>query len=206
MRIGIDVDGVLLDTRHFMLKYGSRFFRKKPVNPDAYTVEEIFGVSGLPVLLFGMRWFLPYYCRSYPPYPDAAGVYRRLKRGGHSIYQITARKFAMSDSPLGRYSRRALTNWLHRNGFCCDKLLLCDEKHAAAEKLKYCRQYHVSVMIEDHPVTAKLLAEHGICVLLFDQPYNRGISAENLIRVKNWRGAEQSQRAYLMKKGEKNHE
>lgn len=152
-----------------------------------------------------MRWFLPYYCRSYPPYPDAAGVYRRLKREGHSICQITARKFARSDSPLGRYSRRALTNWLRNNGFCCDKLLFCDEKRVADEKLRYCQKYHISVMIEDHPVTAKTLAEHGTRVLLFDQPYNRGISAENLLRVKNWREADRALNA-LTKKGEDNHE
>ena len=189
MRIGIDVDGVLIHTRQFMLQYGTKFFRRPPVNPDAYTIEEMYGISGAPVLLFGIRWFFPYYCRNYPSVPDAAAVYHKLKRGGHTIYQITARKFALSRSPVGLYSFSALKQWLAKNHFCYDRLLLCDEKHAADEKLRYCQQYRIDIMLEDNPATAEKLAQHGFRVLLFDAPYNRTSSAENLIRVKNWREA-----------------
>ncbi len=202
MRVGIDVDGVLIHTRRFLLRYGSRFFRRKPLHPGAYTIEEMYGVSGIPVLLFGLRWFFPYYCRKYPPNPGAADVYRELKRSGHTIYQITARKFARSHSPVGRYSYHALTNWLRKNGFCYDKLLLVDEKNAAQEKLRYCQKYRVDIMIEDNPVTAETLTKHGIRVLLFDAPYNRGISADNLIRVQNWSDAGAYLRQYQNKEKE----
>ncbi len=199
MRVGIDVDGVLIDTREFMLSFGRRFFRREPVDPDGYTIEEMFGVSGVPVLLFGMRWFLPYYCRKYPPYKEAAGVYRRLKKRGSTIFQITARKFALSRSPLGRYSFNSLKKWLKRNRFCYDRLLLVNEKEAAREKLKCCRRFGIDVMIEDNPETALTLARNGIWVLLFDAPYNRNASADRIIRVKNWREAEE----YLGKLGSK---
>ena len=186
MRVGIDVDGVLLDTRRFMLKYGQRFFRRIPVDPAGYTIEEMFGVSGSQVLLFGMRWFLPYYCRNYPPFPGAAEVYRELKNDGDMICQITARKFVLQHSPLGLYSCTALKNWLKKNHFCYDRLLLCDEKQAAQEKLIYCRQCGIDVMLEDNPVTAEVLAGNGIIVLLFDEPYNRNVISKKIIRVRNW--------------------
>lgn len=202
MNIGIDVDGVLLDTRQFMLEYGKRFFRREPVDPAGYTIEEMFGVSGVPVLLFGMRWFLPYYCRKYPPSPGAAEVYRELKDSGNMIWQITARKFALNPSPLGRYSHRALEGWLSRNGFCYDRLLLVDEKRAAQEKLGCCRKHGIDIMIEDNPDTALALAGNGIKVLLFDAPYNREAESENIVRVHNWdeagrylRGSNQIQRS-----------
>ena len=190
MNIGIDVDGVLLNTHKFMLKYGQRFFRKKPVEPSGYTIEEMFGVDGIPVLLFGMRWFLPYYCRKFPPYPNSAKLYGELKNSGNTIWQITARKFALQHSPLGRYSYNALKKWLSRNGFCYDRLLLCDEHRAAQEKLSFCLKHGIDIMMEDNPDTAMTLAGNGIKVLLFDAPYNRKAVSEKLIRVKNWDEAE----------------
>lgn len=186
MRIGIDVDGVLLNTEKFMLKYGSRFFRKEPVDQYGYTIEEIFGVSGIPVTLFGIRWFFPFYCRKYPPYSGAAKVYDELRRNGDSIYQITARKFAASKSPIGKMSFRFLKKWLRKNRFHYNKLIICDEKNVSAEKLGHCKNHNINVMIEDNPWTAALLAENGIRVLLYDAPYNRHVSAENITRVHNW--------------------
>ena len=102
----------------------------------------------------------------------------------------------------GAMSSNALTNWLRKNGFCYDKLLLVDEKNAAQEKLRYCQKYRVDIMIEDNPVTAETLTKHGIRVLLFDAPYNRGISADNLIRVQNWSDAGAYLRQYQNKEKE----
>jgi hypothetical protein len=190
MRIGVDVDGVLVNTAGFMHKYGRRFFRKAPVDPSGYTIEEIFDVSGLPVLLFGIRWFFPYYCRNYPPFPYADKVYKDLDRNGHKIYQITARKFTLSRSPLGKASLKLLKNWLRKNGFKYNKLILCDEKNVAEEKLRYCRQYHIQVMLDDNPETAEMLAKNNIRVLLYDAPYNKNIAHELITRVGNWKDIE----------------
>jgi uncharacterized HAD superfamily protein len=41
--------------------------------------------------------------------------------------------------------------------------------------------------VEDHPKNAEAYAEAGIPVYLFDQPYNRRVSASKLItRVASW--------------------
>lgn len=203
MRIGVDVDGVLVDTRGFMLHYGRKFFGKEPVDPSGYSIEEIFGVSGITVILFGLRWFFPYYCRKYPPYKGAARVYSELRKGGNAVFQITARKFALSRSIIGWYSRCALKRWLKKNRLHYDKLIFCDEKKVAYEKLRYCKKFRIKIMIEDNPETAAALAAHGITVLLFDAPYNQNVASERIIRVKNWSEAENALNK-LMDKGENN--
>ena len=44
MRIGIDIDGVLTNVSRFQLDYGSMFFNKRVVNPNAFesTLVEYF--------------------------------------------------------------------------------------------------------------------------------------------------------------------
>ncbi len=186
MKIGIDVDGVLLDTSSFLQDYGSVFFRRQPVSPSAYTVEEMYEVSGSAVTMFGLRWFFPVYCRTYPPYAGAADVYASLRKEGHIILQITSRKLVTGHSPLAALSRFLLKRWLYRNRFCYHELILCGEEGVAAQKLRCCLEQQVQVMIEDHPDTALLLAQHGISVLLYDAPYNQHIRDARIQRVRNW--------------------
>ena len=45
MRIGIDIDGVLTNVSRFQLDYGSMFFNKRVVNPNAFEIRDIYDVS-----------------------------------------------------------------------------------------------------------------------------------------------------------------
>ena len=186
MNIGVDVDGVLLDTPAFLREYGTKFFHKAPVHSDACGIKEMYEVGKLRVFFFGLRWFLPFYCRKYPPYPGAAQVYEDLRREGHDIYQITARSAATSRHLLGYLSRKLLIQWLQINHFFYHVLILCDESDASMQKLDHCLENNVDVMIDDNPTTAQLLADHGIQVLLYDAPYNQTLQGEGITRVKNW--------------------
>lgn len=186
MNIGIDVDGVLLDMSTFLKRYGSSFFRRQPVSPSAYTAEEMYEVSKGAVTLFGLRWFFPVYCRTYPPYEGAADVYASLCEKGHIILQITSRKLVTKRSPLAALSRFLLKQWLYRNRFYYHELILCEEEGVAGQKLRCCLERQVQVMIEDHAETALLLAEHGISVLLYDAPYNQRVRDPRIHRVRNW--------------------
>ncbi len=186
MNIGVDVDGVLLDTPSFLQEYGRRFFHRAPVRVDACGIREMYGVNDLQVFFFGLRWFLPFYCRKYPPYPEAAQVYEDLRKEGHDIYQITARSAATSKHFLGYLSRKFLIQWLQINHFFYHVLILCDEADAPMQKLDHCLENNVDVMIDDNPTTAQLLADHGIQVLLYDAPYNQTLQGEGITRVKNW--------------------
>ena len=186
MNIGVDVDGVLLNTPEFMRKYGERYFKRPPADPDAYEMEDMFRVSHKQVFFFGLRWFLPYYCRKYPPYPQAGSTYGELIREGNKIFQITSRKATMDHNLIGYLSRRFLNHWLRDNGFFHDKLFYCHEEGVSWQKLMHCLENNVDVMIDDNPVTANVLANNGIRVLLYDAPYNQSIEGDHITRVKNW--------------------
>ena len=186
MNIGVDVDGVLLNTPEFMREYGERYFKRPPADPDAYDMEDMFRVSHKQVFFFGLRWFLPYYCRKYPPYPHAGSTYDELIKEGNKIFQITSRKATTDHTLIGYFSRRFLNQWLRNNGFFHDKLFYCHEEGVSWQKLMHCQENDVEVMIDDNPITANVLAGHGIRVLLYDAPYNQYIEGDGITRVKNW--------------------
>jgi len=186
MNIGVDVDGVLLNTPEFMRKYGERYFKRPPADPDAYDMEDMFRVSHKQVFFFGLRWFLPYYCRKYPPYPQAGYTYDKLIKEGNKIIQITSRKATTAHTLIGFFSRRFLNRWLRDNGFFHDKLICCEEEGVSYQKLMHCQENNVDVMIDDNPITANVLADHGIKVLLYDAPYNQYLEGDGITRVRNW--------------------
>lgn len=156
MNIGVDCDGVLTDMTAYICQYGEKWFRRKPVNPCGETTAEIFGCSEKEEFRFGLRYFFTY-CRKWPPRENAAEVIERLGKDGHILYQITARKFAISHNPLGAYSRFLYRQWLEKNGFHFRDIFFCSEKNTPGDKLDGCRRFSVDVMIEDPPISQCIL-------------------------------------------------
>lgn len=181
MVIATDADGVLTDMSGFNFVYGERFFGHKPTDPSGYTTAEIFGESKRREFLFGLRHFYDY-CSRLSPRENAVEVCNRLGK----VYVITARKFSTQRTPLGALSRRLFRKWADKNGFDFADIFYCSEVDTPPQKLSYCRRISADVMIEDNVKTALFLAENGIRVLLFDAPYNQGISHENIVRVFSW--------------------
>lgn len=186
MKIGVDCDGVLTDMSAYIQSYGQRYFNRKPQNPAGYGVKEVFGCDEKENLRFGLRYF-PFYCKKWPPRPGAAEAVRRLHAHGHRLYEITARMFVTRRDPLGWYSRRMFRTWIRRYGFSFEDICFCAEERSPEDKLAGCRQYGVDLMIDDKPEVALHLADNGVPVLLFDAPYNQGVSHENITRVYNWK-------------------
>lgn len=185
MKIGVDCDGVLTDLSAYYQKYGERFFRRKPDEPDGCSISEMFGCSGRVEFIFGMRYFIPY-CKKWPPRVNAAETLRKLADDGHELYQITARKFVTDTGLLGRYSRDMHAKWLNENNFHFKDIFYCSEGMAPEHKLKACRKYPIDVMIDDRPEVAWYLSSRGLRVLLFDTPYNQRAYCPEAIRVKDW--------------------
>ena len=185
MIIGVDCDGVLTDMSAFILKYGKKWFKRAPDNPNGYSVTDVFGCTEKEETKFGLRYF-PQYCRSWPPREGAVETVNKLNSAGHTLYEISARKFVTMKNPLGSYSRFLYKAWLRKNAFHFDGICLCAENGAAEEKLAYCRACGVELMIDDRSDVALLLAENGIPVLLFDAPYNQNFEHPNVIRVYSW--------------------
>lgn len=185
MIIGVDCDGVLTDMTAYICRYGEKWFRRKPVNPCGESAAEIFGCSEKEEFRFGLRYFFTY-CRKWPPRENAAEVIERLGKDGHMLYQITARKFVVSQNPLGAYSRHLYRQWLKKNGFHFQDIFFCSEKNTPGDKLNGCHRFSVDVMVEDRPEIGVYLAKNGIRVLLFDTLYNQDVEGENITRVYSW--------------------
>lgn len=186
MVIATDADGVLTDMSGFNYLYGEKFFKHKPTDPNGYTTAEIFGESKSRELLFGMRYFYDY-CSRISPRENAPGVCRRLRKNGHSLYVITARKFSTMNNPLGSVSRALFRKWVRKNGLPFKDIFFCSEENTPSQKLQYCRKISADIMIDDKPDIALYLAENGINVLLFDAPYNKEAEHKNITRVYSWR-------------------
>lgn len=185
MRIGVDCDGVLTDMSAYICEYGEKWFKRKPTNPSGYSVSEVFGCSDREEFKFGLKYFF-FYCKKWPPREQAVDIVKKLNAEGHTLYEITARKFVTMKNPLGWYSRFLYERWLKKNEFCFDDIYFCSEEFASEDKLAGCMKYKVDVMVEDRDNVALYLANNGVRVLLFDAPYNQGVSHENIVRVKCW--------------------
>lgn len=185
MKIGIDADGVLTNMSAFYIEYGEKFFKCKPFNPAGYSISEIFDCSAKQEFRFGLKYFVKY-CNDCPPRANCTETLAKLNVDGHELYEITARKFVTSHSPLGAYSRHLFERWLKAHGMEFKEIFYCSESNSPIDKLKGCRQFGIDVMIDDRSNVAMYLAENGIKVLLFDAPYNQEVSHKNIIRVTDW--------------------
>ena len=81
MNIGLDVDGVLVDTQTFQLREGERYFRKKygllVKNPDMFEVMDVFECTRKQREAFWIRYIWKY-CLKEPMTKDAAKVVNQL--------------------------------------------------------------------------------------------------------------------------------
>lgn len=186
MIIGVDCDGVLTDMAEFVVQCGEKWFKRQPVKLNSLDPSEMFNCSKLQEQLFGIRYFLPY-CKKCPPRKHAAAAVKKLISDGHKVYQITARKFASGTNPLGRYIRRVHKQWLEKHGFQFSGIFFCSDSKGPADKLRGMKSVSADVMIDDRSDIALYLAKRGVKVLLFDNPYNKGVQHKNIIRVYGWK-------------------
>lgn len=179
MKIGIDCDGVLTDMSEYIYEYGEKWFKRKPSNPDSYSVTEIFDCTDKEEFLFGLRYFFTY-CKKWPPRTDAVKINNMLINDGHQLYEITARKFVMMKNPLGWYSRHVFEKWLKKYGFIFNGIYYCSENNSPKDKLEGCRKFDIDIMIDDKPEVAMYLAENDIKVFLVDAKYNQEVRHNNI--------------------------
>ncbi len=183
--IGIDADGVLNNMSKFNIECGTKFFKREPIHPEAYSVKEMFGCSTFMEILYGLVYF-PRYCKEYEARENADSVIQRLNQEGHALHEITARKFVTCRNILGTYSRGMFETWTRKYNMHFKSYEYCSEKFSPRDKWLACHKLSVDVMIEDKPEVALYLANHGVQVLLFDAPYNKDLKHENITRVSDW--------------------
>ena len=126
-------------------------------------------------------------------YEDCPIVLERLVQSGHEIYFVTARNEA----------RRMVTETWLREKRILDYAKAVhlkphgefnpdyprgryDPEGSANYKARLAEELRLDMFCEDDVVIAKTLADRGIRVLLFDQPWNRDLAHERITRVSGW--------------------
>lgn len=185
MKIGIDTDGVITDMLAFNTAYGREHLHREPACPAGRTLHEMYAFKRWKKPVFYIRAFRAY-TRQCPPRAGAADVLRVLRAAGHEVISVTARYGTLSHTPFRAISRRALSRFYEENGLVFDKVVYCTEQAGEHSKKAACQRENITLAVDDDPDIALSLAESGIRVLLFDCPYNRDCTHENITRVTTW--------------------
>ena len=126
-------------------------------------------------------------------YSDCPAVLERMVAAGHELYFVTARA----------ERRRYITEtWLREKGlFDYAKAVHLkptgefnpeyprgryDPTGSADYKTRLAKELALDAFCEDDVVISQKLAQAGVQVFLFDQPWNREVSGERISRVAGW--------------------
>ena len=184
MRIGIDIDGVLLNMGQFIFDYGSKYCYDHNIDfsikESEYDESKVLGISSAEAEKFWNEYLVKY-VTEYSPRECAKQVIDILKEN-NEIYIITARnEYGLPPKEYGHMQE--LTNkWLNANNINYDKLLFTSE-----DKLSVCQENNIDVMIEDSPRNIKKLTkDDDIHIFCYDNPYNKEVKGKNITRVYSW--------------------
>ncbi|MDD3392708.1 MAG: 1-acyl-sn-glycerol-3-phosphate acyltransferase [Bacilli bacterium] len=183
--VGTDKDGVLTNMSKYKIEKGRDYFGQEPINLNGYSTREIFGVSKLQDIIFGLK-FLDEYFLEVETREDASNVINSLIEFGCEFHEITAAMFTTIDNKIGEKYRNYNEEWNNKNNLSFSSIQYCSESNSPRDKYIACHKLDVDVMIEDKSDVAIYLAERGIQVLLMDTPYNKAVIHENIKRVHSW--------------------
>ncbi len=182
VRIGIDIDGVLLNMGQFVLDYGSKFCYEHnldfEIQDGEYDERKAFGLSEEEAEKFWNEYLVKY-IESMPR--ECTKEVIDILKENHEIYIITARdEYGLPQEYYG--SMQKLTKkWLEENKIYYDKLIFSSEG-----KLDVCQENKIDVMIEDSPNNIEKLSKGDLQVFCYDSSYNKKANGNNVIRVYSW--------------------
>lgn len=167
--ICVDVDDVICDLEPWRIDLGA-------LTPEqAAASHKLAATEAMKNRFYANGGF-----RDMEPIAGAVDAFHALRAAGWKIVLITAR-------PQWQYKRLHSDTvfWLQKHGFVYDLLLFSRNKVEAI--YEHVQPAWPAYFVEDHPSNAVALAEAGIHVLMYDQPYNRNVSAKGaLTRVASW--------------------
>ena len=179
MRIGIDIDGVMVNIEEFMLDYGSKYFIRQNVNlvaPDGYDIHDIFDVSKEYEDEFWDK-FIQIYLKKRPR-EFVGEVIRKLKSDGNKIFIITARSTENKYISAKKMQEDTIA-WLKEYNIDYDEIIFTSDKVSA------CVDNHIDLMIEDSNSNIKAISEI-LPVIVFDAKYNKSANGRNIYRAYTW--------------------
>lgn len=169
MRIGIDLDGVVVDS---ISRWIEVFNREVGTAYPAGTLVDTFGTPANEAV--SRRHELEMLIAP-PPMAGARDGLNHLRQAGHELVVVTAR------SPRLRGLTEA---WLDYHGLAVDSMHFLE----GGNKGVVAAREGLGLFVEDAPHNALAVAEAGVPVLLFDAPYNRDLAHSLIRRASGWDG------------------
>ena len=171
MKIGIDLDGVIVDTiTHVSLELSRHLGFYVSPNDVANRYGEIEGADDIFV-----KHGVEMLC-TIAPFDDTVRVINDLAIK-HEIYFISARYMLHYPATL---------DWLTKHCLPCENVLFTEGK----SKAEICKELGIEVFIEDSIRNAMELVQAGIKVILYESDYSIDVIDERLHRCSNWADVE----------------
>lgn len=166
MRIGIDIDNTIVDTRKSVFKYKrkSKFKHNKGYYLEWSKKEQ--------------EEFLKEYVEEIQKHAEVKEYAKEaidlLKEMGHDIVIITYR-----DNLLSNKTKKNTMQYLKEHTIYYDEIVF-----GAFNKGKVCKEKHIDLLIDDSLENIKSAVQVGISVLVYPMFYNKNTKYP---RVKNWK-------------------
>ena len=170
--IGIDIDGVIVDTGTVMLPLVSEACARPVAYQDlcSWDLGEALNIDEETMKSIWERIFNSDALRHAPPIDGAINGLSTLRK--HEIWLVTSRPITI---------RELTISWLHDNGAHYDQIVF----NRRGDKLTVGPSFNV--FIEDFLDEAITIAEANIFAIIFDQPWNQASELPaNCKRAYNW--------------------
>lgn len=182
MKIGIDLDGVVVDTYRHTIKFYNSLFRSE------IGIEEFPAHTKMVKYLIGTYSFKEEQAKKYwydnmlqifseaKPLEGAAETINKLSQD-HEVYFISARE----DLPG---VREVTEKWLADNNIVVDNNLFLTQ----GPKGMLAKNMGIDLFIEDAPHHIETILNENIRVVIMETKYNMNINYDSCFFIKKWSG------------------
>lgn len=181
MKIGIDLDGVVVDfTSSYLELYNKKYLgkiqREEIFSSELWIPLDISKEEAVAIT----NEFCDFNGYENLNFLNGAkeGLLSLMRRG--KVYFITARSLK-ARAQTERFLRRNFENSVYEIFYTNDFF-----ENGAKSKKDICDDLGIEIFVEDSKKYAFQCAEGGVRVFLMSQPWNKGFEHKNIIRVNNW--------------------
>jgi uncharacterized HAD superfamily protein len=184
MRIGIDFDDVILDLtpellRYTNARYGTDFTFE---GHFSFHLDEVWGVSRTEAIRRVNEFVFSPLHQTVPAISGAPEVLRLLRQK-HELFLVTGRTHEQEHAThawINEHIPDLFTSMTFTN-------LFSESPHATQiTKADVCDALELDYFIEDAVLHTEIIAKTNTHVYLFDRPWNRTVSHENMTRIYGW--------------------
>lgn len=179
MRIGIDIDNVILETDEVLLeeflKEDKNKRNKGIINKDLYLMSGMFDWSKEEIDEF-LHINMENIAKNLKPKENAKYYIDKLLNEGHEIYLISNRSTKQYTNAF-----ETTTNNLKDNEINYTKLIITETN----DKSSACLENNIDVMIDDRPSNCFKLIDKNIKCILFKSKYEKRVFDEFDV-INNW--------------------